>query len=424
MPQTLPVIVHRTPLCAFLLFLLLTQYSTSLKGNCIMGATLDSVHIKGELTYRKYAKKMCYGLNDVNFQAYFKGLAQAEQVGSGTYGKVYKLAQRPTGNENDPTPAQLFLSEIYTGDKYIAVKVVTANKYEDLFMELNNSKCLETYGDINKNPLFSVVLVDYCFYNTSNRAREYFLTMKYYPYTLKDVLDGVISIPQNDSHTQMVMISLALQLEKMHKNSFLHRDIKPENILIDESGMPHFTDFGVSTTDLELANSLVGSPFYLAPEVVKEDTYGRKGDLFALGLVFHNLLNKNRKSHFKIFSNVNFKDVFDQENYGHYQPAMSKLEFPVEYNFLAELMAPEGNIESTLTDVIKQLVKMHSQSLGILQRNENEVDNPNIEDEKVQRLSHIKHKMSHQSSSMYQPIGMNLNKDLYRQSQQKIYLVV
>ena len=424
MPSTLPVILHRTPLCAFLLFLLFPKYSTSLKGTCTMGTSLDSVHIKGELTYRKYAKKMCYGLNDEHFQSYFRGLHQAEQVGSGTYGKVFKLAQKPPGTTSDATPAQLFLSEIYTEDKYIAVKVVTANKYEDLFMELNNSKCLETYGDINKNPLFSVVLVDYCFYNTSNRAREYFLTMKYYPYTLKDVLDGIISFPQTDSHTQMVMISLGLQLEKMHKNGFLHRDIKPENILIDDSGMPHFTDFGVSTTDLELANSLVGSPFYLAPEVVKEDNYGRRGDLFALGLVFHNLLNKNRKSHFKIFTNVNFKDVFDDENYGNYQPAMSKLEFPLEYNFLNELMNPDGNIESALTDVIKQLVKMHSQSLGILQRNENEGSRPSIAEERDQRLTHIKHKMSHQSLNTYQPIGMNLNKDLFRQSQQKNYLVV
>lgn len=404
---------------SIILFLSLLQTSHQLKGTCSLGLELDSIQIAGELSYRKHVKKMCYGLAQADFEKYFRGIENSELIGSGTYGRVYKLGNRVVGAGGDAGSPLLFSSEKYQGDKFIAVKVMQPSKYEDLFMELNNSKCLESYGDLHKHAFFSIVLVDYCFYNASSRDREYFLTMKYFPYSLKQALDGEISLPTGEAHVQMMMISLGLQLEKMHENGFLHRDIKPENILLDPAGMPHFTDFGVSTTDLELASSLVGSPFYLSPDVVKEKTYGRKGDIFALGLVYHNLLYNSRKSHFKIFSGLDMRSVFDDGNFEQFKPNLAKIIFPENYSFLGVLINPPGELHGVLTEVIRKLVAMHSETTQNLQRVRNAFQADDFADGKQSRMGQVKMKAGFHRG------GLNLNRNLLHEtSDQKVYLLV
>ena len=83
----------------------------------------------------------------------------------------------------------------------------------------------------------------------------------------------------------------------MHKRNIVNRDIKPENILIslDEDGDQlniKLTDFGFACVhdENEGLDTVLGSPFYMAPELVKRKNYGPGVDVWAVGVIAHTLL--------------------------------------------------------------------------------------------------------------------------------------
>ncbi|WP_245173271.1 serine/threonine-protein kinase [Streptomyces aureus] len=82
---------------------------------------------------------------------------------------------------------------------------------------------------------------------------------------------------------------LADALAHAHDAGVVHRDVKPSNIILDGSGGPHLTDFGISrlldTTTRAPTGALVGTAAYLSPEQVLGEPVGRPADVYALGLV-------------------------------------------------------------------------------------------------------------------------------------------
>jgi serine/threonine protein kinase len=55
----------------------------------------------------------------------------------------------------------------------------------------------------------------------------------------------------------------------MHQNNFVHRDIKGGNILLNEEGEVKLVDFGVSSLDARKAKTFVGTPYWMAPEIIE-----------------------------------------------------------------------------------------------------------------------------------------------------------
>lgn len=79
-----------------------------------------------------------------------------------------------------------------------------------------------------------------------------------------------------------------------HRAGVVHRDVKPENILIEASGRPKVTDFGLARAVTEVTaastGTVLGTVAYLAPEIVTSGTADARADVYALGVVLFELI--------------------------------------------------------------------------------------------------------------------------------------
>jgi calcium-dependent protein kinase len=92
--------------------------------------------------------------------------------------------------------------------------------------------------------------------------------------------------PMSVEATKYVSKKLLLALQYLHSKNICHRDIKPENILfVDDE--PKIADFGLARFMSGTKKfSMVGTPYYLAPEVISGD-YNTKCDIWSLGVVIY-----------------------------------------------------------------------------------------------------------------------------------------
>eukprot|EP00271_Cylindrocystis_brebissonii_P021720 TRINITY_DN792_c1_g1_i1.p1 TRINITY_DN792_c1_g1~~TRINITY_DN792_c1_g1_i1.p1 ORF type:complete len:1092 (+),score=137.51 TRINITY_DN792_c1_g1_i1:324-3278(+) len=82
---------------------------------------------------------------------------------------------------------------------------------------------------------------------------------------------------------------LLLGLQYLHERRIMHRDIKGGNVLVDADGVVKLADFGASkalhdaTAGTDAFKSIRGSVFWMAPEVIKNEGYGRRADIWSVG---------------------------------------------------------------------------------------------------------------------------------------------
>jgi serine/threonine protein kinase len=90
-----------------------------------------------------------------------------------------------------------------------------------------------------------------------------------------------------------MVFSVCKGLDYAHQNAVIHRDIKPSNLILAADGQVKITDFSIAyvkRSQSTLETGLFGSPSYMCPEQIKEESITEKSDLFSLGSVLYELL--------------------------------------------------------------------------------------------------------------------------------------
>ena len=109
--------------------------------------------------------------------------------------------------------------------------------------------------------------------------------------TLKEVLDFRSSLPMGEAID--IMLQLAAALNYAHKHGIVHRDVKPDNIYLMGDGTIKLGDFGIAQSDTKFStenNEIVGSVYYLAPEITTGKAATPQSDIYAAGVTFFELI--------------------------------------------------------------------------------------------------------------------------------------
>ncbi len=79
----------------------------------------------------------------------------------------------------------------------------------------------------------------------------------------------------------------------LHQKGIIHRDLKPANILLKD-GVCKISDFGFAKSlkeDEVTMKSIVGTPLYMSPQILKRAKYTTKSDLWSIGLIYYEMLH-------------------------------------------------------------------------------------------------------------------------------------
>ena len=130
-------------------------------------------------------------------------------------------------------------------------------------------------------------------YDVGEDNDQYYIVMEYVPgRTLKELIAkrGALHVMEAIDIMKQVLLGTA----RAHQMGIIHRDLKPQNILVTDSGTAKIADFGIasiqSLTQFTQTDVIMGSLHYLAPELARGEKATVQSDIYALGIVFYELL--------------------------------------------------------------------------------------------------------------------------------------
>ncbi|WP_232850595.1 serine/threonine-protein kinase [Nocardia acididurans] len=194
------------------------------------------------------------------------GLFDAEEIGRGGFGVVYRCAQR-------------------TLDRIVAVKVLSSEIDEESRERFLREE--QAMGRLSGHPN----IVDILQVDVTASGKPYIVM----PYATHGSLEQLVreNGPLTWSDSLRVGVKLAGAIESAHRAQVLHRDVKPANVLLSRYGEPQLTDFGIARIPggFRTSTSLItGSPAFTAPEVLKGDEPTVRSDVYGLGSTMFALL--------------------------------------------------------------------------------------------------------------------------------------
>ena len=230
-------------------------------------------------------------------------------LGKGSYGFVAKV--RSKRNNKIYAMKQIDLSKVGS-----AKEVELCKREVLLLQKLNHPNINKYYKSFSINNCLYIIMefMDNGDLNGFIKAHEKF------------------NKPVREVEVWNILLQSMNALEYIHSQNVIHRDIKPANLFMTNDKTIKIGDFGVAAkmagmkTNINNAanfsGTVVGSPMFMSPEMIREEEYDKKTDVYSMGIAMYELcfFQSPKKAGLNADGQVLFKDVAIVKNKNIYHP--------------------------------------------------------------------------------------------------------
>ena len=188
-------------------------------------------------------------------------------LGKGSYASAYLVTKELSGINKSYVIKQIPLEDLSPSEKE---EVKTEAK---LLSQIKSDFVVKYYESFEENNFLNIVM-EYCELGD-----------------LEHLLKQRNNIPLNDNFIWKLFIQIVIGLADLHNMKILHRDLKTSNIFLTKNYDVKIGDLGVAKklSNNDFTKTVIGTPYYLSPEICKEKPYNEKSDIWALGCILYEL---------------------------------------------------------------------------------------------------------------------------------------